>query len=93
MKSISTLACLFAHAAALVLPRAVEVDYSNFTFALVRAPPANYPYPPPNEDWFGKRHDLNATVDLGIGYIERAAIEGANFVAFPEVWFPGYGPD
>lgn len=61
----------------------------NFTVALVRAPPANYPYPPPSSDWKGLKHDLNASVELGIQYIEQAASQGADLVAFPELWFPG----
>ena len=64
-------------------------DSGNFTVALVRAPPANYPYPPPSLDWKGLRHDLNASVELGVQYIERAASQGADLVAFPELWFPG----
>lgn len=61
----------------------------NFTVALVRAPPANYPYPQPSLDWKGLRHDLNATIELGVQYIEQAASQGADLVAFPELWFPG----
>lgn len=61
----------------------------NFTVALVRAPPANYPYPPPSVDWKGLKHDLNASVELGVQYIEQAASQGADLVAFPELWFPG----
>lgn len=61
----------------------------NFTVALVRAPPANYPYPPTSTDWKGLRHDLNASVELGVQYIEQAASQGADLVAFPELWFPG----
>lgn len=62
---------------------------NNFTVALVRAPPANYPYPPPSLDWKGLKHDLNASVELGVQYIEQAASQGADLVAFPELWFPG----
>ena len=82
------LASLGSAAAAPLATRAT--DYSNFTMALVRAPPVNIPYPPPSDDWFGQMHDINATVDFGIKLIKRAALEGANFVAFPELWFPGY---
>jgi hypothetical protein len=90
MRTTSFLACFSSVCSALVLRQTVpEVDYSNFTFALVRAPPAYYPYPPPSNDWHGKKHDLSASIDLGIQYIQRAALEGANFVAFPELWFPG----
>lgn len=61
----------------------------NFTVALIRAPPVNMPYPPPSNDWYGQMHDINATVDFGVKLIQRAALSGANFVAFPELWFPG----
>lgn len=63
--------------------------YSNFTVALIQAPPANKLYSPPATNWYGQLHDLNATIEFGDKFIERAALEGANFVAFPELWFPG----
>ena len=69
---------------------ASNIDYSNLTVAVVRAPPANLPYPPPSTDWNGRTYDLDQTVELGVGYIKEAALRGANFVAFPELWFPGY---
>lgn len=34
--------------------------------------------------------DLAATIDKGIGLIEKAARAGARLVAFPECWVPGY---
>jgi predicted amidohydrolase len=40
-------------------------------------------------DWKGLKHDLNASVELGIQYIEQAASQGADLIAFPELWFPG----
>lgn len=66
-----------------------QTDPGNFTLALIRAPPVNVPYPPPSSDWFGQMHDINETVDFGVKLIQRAAISGADFVAFPELWFPG----
>lgn len=36
--------------------------------------------------WF----DLQATVDKTIGLIDEAAANGAEIVAFPETWLPGY---
>ncbi|KAK4864646.1 hypothetical protein LT330_009641 [Penicillium expansum] len=67
-----------------------QTDPGNFTVALIRAPPVNVPYPPPSSHWFGQMHDINETVDFGVKLIQRAAISGADFVAFPELWFPGY---
>ncbi|KAF4972516.1 hypothetical protein FSARC_940 [Fusarium sarcochroum] len=86
MKTSTVLFGLFAATSALVYPRAS----SNFTVALVRSPPANYPYPPPLDDWNGEQHDLDATVRMGLELIKRASQNGANLVAFPELWFPGY---
>ena len=34
--------------------------------------------------------DLGGTVDKAIGLIEEAADNGANLIAFPETWIPGY---
>ncbi|KAL4958974.1 aliphatic nitrilase-like protein [Aspergillus stella-maris] len=56
--------------------------------ALVRAPPALWSEPILSRDYHGV--DINATTALGVEYIERAASEGANLIAFPELWFPGY---
>ncbi|KAJ5354226.1 Aliphatic nitrilase [Penicillium brevicompactum] len=67
-----------------------QTDLGNFTVALVRASPVNVPYPPPSNNWYGQMHDINATVDFGVKLIQRAALSGADFVAFPELWFPGY---
>lgn len=36
--------------------------------------------------WF----DIDASVKKAIKYIEEAAQKGANLIAFPEVWIPGY---
>jgi len=34
--------------------------------------------------------DLDGCVTKAVGFIERAARDGARIVAFPECWFPGY---
>ena len=34
--------------------------------------------------------DLDACVEKAIGFIQRAADEGASIVAFSECWIPGY---
>ncbi|PPJ49687.1 hypothetical protein CBER1_02169 [Cercospora berteroae] len=91
MKTTAILYAILGLCSALVIRQnANNVDYSNLTVAVVRAPPANLPYPPPSTDWNGRTYDLNRTVDLCVGYIKEAALKGANFVAFPELWFPGY---
>lgn len=87
MRFLTVFSATIGSAVAIAVRRGI--DYSNFTVALVRAPPVNMPYPPPATNWYGQMHDINATVDFGIKLIERAALEGANFVAFPELWFPG----
>lgn len=92
MKTVSALAVALCTATSLSqLTNVTESDPSNFTVAVVRAPPANVPYPPPSADWYGREYDLNRTVEMGVGYIHEAALKGANLVAFPELWFPGYG--
>lgn len=64
---------------------------TNFTVAVVRAPPANLPYPPGiNTNFYGRNYDINASVEIAIGHIQEAAQKGANLIAFPELWFPGY---
>lgn len=92
MKTSAAVAALFGAAVSLGQYTNASVDdSSNFTVAVVRAPSANVPYPPPNADWYGRQYDLNRTVELGVGYIHEAALKGANLIAFPELWFPGYG--
>lgn len=34
--------------------------------------------------------DLDATIDKAVAYMERAAAQGVQFIAFPETWIPGY---
>ncbi|CAG8113873.1 unnamed protein product [Penicillium olsonii] len=61
---------------------------SSLTAALVRAPPALWAQPILSRVYNGV--DINATTDLGVDYIKLASQEGAQLVAFPELWFPGY---
>ncbi|CAJ0555027.1 Ff.00g135400.m01.CDS01 [Fusarium sp. VM40] len=61
---------------------------SSFTAALVRAPPANWSEPVLSRVYNGV--NINATTELGVNYIGRAAKDGADLVLFPELWFPGY---
>ncbi|KAH7121815.1 aliphatic nitrilase-like protein [Dactylonectria estremocensis] len=61
---------------------------TSLTAALIRAPPALWTQPITSRVYEGV--DIDATTNLGIKYIDRAASEGADLVAFPELWFPGY---
>ncbi|KAH6869692.1 aliphatic nitrilase-like protein [Thelonectria olida] len=61
---------------------------SSLTAALIRAPPALWSEPILSRVYNGV--DINATTDLAVKYIKRATQEGAQLIAFPELWFPGY---
>ncbi|KAH6687768.1 carbon-nitrogen hydrolase [Plectosphaerella plurivora] len=63
---------------------------SNITLSAVVAAPAGWPLPVGNKDWTNGYLDLNATVKYGISLISEARNNGADLVAFPELWFPGY---
>lgn len=65
-------------------------DLENLTIAAVRETPVNWPLPILNKDWNGVTLDLNATVNLGVSLIKKAAENQARVIGFPEVWFPGY---
>lgn len=65
------------------------VDPANFTVALVRAPPPNWPLPITNYDYTGIKFNISECVDSGIDLINQAKAEGSNLVVFPELWFPG----
>ncbi|KAM6507136.1 hypothetical protein FALCPG4_018520 [Fusarium falciforme] len=58
--------------------------------ALVRCPPPNWPLPLHNKHWDGITINLMQCIDAGIGLINQAKASGANLVAFPELWFPGF---
>lgn len=62
---------------------------SNFTVAMVRSAPSNWPMPLMNMDWSGTVLNISETVDYGIELIRKAADEGADMITFPELWFPG----
>ncbi|KAM0747116.1 aliphatic nitrilase-like protein [Meredithblackwellia eburnea MCA 4105] len=65
-------------------------NLSNLTLAAVRTPPVNWPSPVLNKNWNGVKFDINATVAFGVALISQAKSMGADLVAFPETWFPGY---
>ncbi|KAJ0415659.1 carbon-nitrogen hydrolase [Aspergillus carlsbadensis] len=58
--------------------------------ALVRSPPPNWPLPLHNKNWQGVHINLAQTINAGIALIEKASADGANLIAFPELWFPGF---
>lgn len=63
---------------------------SNLTIALLRAPPPQWPLPIYEYDWGSIRPNLTSSVDAGIEYIKETKKNGANWILFPELWFPGY---
>lgn len=63
---------------------------ANLTVALVRAPPPDWPLPVYTYDWTGVMPTINSSIDQGIKYIQKAKADGANWIVFPELWFPGY---
>ncbi|KAI9155587.1 Arylacetonitrilase [Paramyrothecium foliicola] len=65
-------------------------DKSNVTLSAVVAAPAGWPMPVGNKNWEEGYFDLNATVSYGVQLIAEARSNGADLVAFPELWFPGY---
>ncbi|WYZ36141.1 hypothetical protein EsH8_XI_000024 [Colletotrichum jinshuiense] len=58
--------------------------------ALVRRPPPNWPLPLNNRDWTGIKIDISQTIDEAIDLMKEAKKNGANLIAFPELWFPGF---
>ncbi|WQF85599.1 Putative carbon-nitrogen hydrolase, nitrilase/Cyanide hydratase [Colletotrichum destructivum] len=65
-------------------------DKSNITLSAVVAAPAGWPLPVGNKNWTDGHFDLKATVEYGTKLIAEARGNGADLVAFPELWFPGY---
>ncbi|TQN71716.1 Arylacetonitrilase, partial [Colletotrichum shisoi] len=65
-------------------------DKSNITLSAVVAAPAGWPLPVGNKNWTDGHFDLKATVKYGTKLIAEARGNGADLVAFPELWFPGY---
>jgi hypothetical protein len=87
MKSI--LACAAIIGVATASSCSQPVNPANFTVALVRAPPPNWPLPITNYDYTGIKFNISECVDSGIDLINQAKAEGSNLVVFPELWFPG----
>ncbi|KAM0335814.1 hypothetical protein ACHAQA_000864 [Verticillium albo-atrum] len=87
-RQICTFGALLAVAAASSCSE--PADGSNFTVALVRAPPPNWPLPITNYDYTGIKMNISQCVDAGIELISQAKEQGSDLVSFPELWFPGF---
>lgn len=65
------------------------INAENFTIAAVREPPANFALPVGlNKTWADL--DLKATIFQATSIIDKAKKENVAFLAFPELYFPGY---
>ncbi|KAL4904310.1 hypothetical protein BDW74DRAFT_178895 [Aspergillus multicolor] len=58
--------------------------------AMVRAPPPDWPLPIYSYNWTGVMPNLNSSIDKAIEYMHEAKDNGANWITFPELWFPGF---
>ncbi|KAF2159220.1 hypothetical protein M409DRAFT_37986 [Zasmidium cellare ATCC 36951] len=63
---------------------------TNFTVAVVRAPPPNWPLPILSTNWTGITLNLSQAVDKGIELVADSARSNASLISFPELWFPAY---
>ncbi|KAJ6110593.1 aliphatic nitrilase [Penicillium sp. IBT 16267x] len=84
--TFTSLAPIFLHT---VFTQAAGND-ANLTMALVRAPPPDWPLPVYTYNWTGIMPNLNSSVDKAIQYMHEAKGNGANWILFPELWFPGF---
>lgn len=74
---------------ALLAAPATAIDAKNFKLAAVRQPPVNFALPVGlNKTWVDL--DLSANIAQAVTTINEAKAEGVNFIAFPELYFPGY---
>lgn len=64
-------------------------NVTNLTVALVRAPPPDWPLPIFEYNWGTIQPSLNTSIDAGIRYMQQAKSAGADWIVFPELWFPG----
>ncbi|RAK75185.1 uncharacterized protein BO72DRAFT_498326 [Aspergillus fijiensis CBS 313.89] len=67
-----------------------EWDPEAFKIAAVREPPVGFVYHDLWETTTWYNYDLNATIAQSVKIIGQAAAEGVKFIAFPEIYFPGY---
>ncbi|THY98519.1 aliphatic nitrilase-like protein [Aureobasidium pullulans] len=82
-------ATLITTAAADVSQNVLDTS-ENFTIAMVRSAPPNWPMPLTTYNWTGVQLNISETVDYGIELISKASKEGAGLISFPELWFPGF---
>ncbi|CAG7921857.1 unnamed protein product [Penicillium olsonii] len=67
-----------------------EWDPEAFKVAAVRKPPVGFVYHVLSNQSTWYDYDLNATIAQSVEIIHQAASEGTKFIAFPELYFPGY---
>lgn len=80
---------LFALTTLLAGPTQAASKDVNLTIAMVRAPPPSWPLPIYSYNWTGITPNLNSSIDKAIDYMHKAKEDGANWILFPELWFPG----
>ncbi|PYI19023.1 hypothetical protein BO99DRAFT_432974 [Aspergillus violaceofuscus CBS 115571] len=68
----------------------LEWDPEAFKIAAVRQPPVGFVYHDLWETTTWYNYNLNATIAQSVEIIQQAAAEGVRFIAFPEIYFPGY---
>ncbi|KAF2008951.1 carbon-nitrogen hydrolase [Aaosphaeria arxii CBS 175.79] len=90
MKLLTRVFLLLPLAGVYAAPCLPSIDRGNLTVALVRAPPPNWPLPIDNKDYRGVDLNMTAVVETGISLMHAARANGADVVAFPELWFPGH---
>ncbi|GKZ26572.1 hypothetical protein AbraIFM66951_002630 [Aspergillus brasiliensis] len=81
---------LFALTTLLAGPTQAASKDVNLTIAMVRAPPPSWPLPIYSYNWTGITPNLNSSIDKAIDYMHKAKEDGANWILFPELWFPGF---
>ncbi|PSN61605.1 carbon-nitrogen hydrolase [Corynespora cassiicola Philippines] len=67
-----------------------EWDPDAFKVAAIRKPPVGFVYHALSNHTTWWDYDINGTVAQSIEMIHQAAAEGVKFIAFPELYFPGY---
>ncbi|CAG8302691.1 unnamed protein product [Penicillium salamii] len=98
--TLLTTATITAHAAVTPLTPGLRIkrdlatgfewDAEAFKVAAVRKPPVGFVYRALSNQSIWYDYNLNATIAQSIEIIHQAASEGTKFIAFPELYFPGY---
>jgi nitrilase len=84
----SKIASLVGLVSCAILSTAATVDRSNITVAGVVAPPPHWPLPVGNKNWTGITLSLSDSVNYAAQLISEAGSNGADLIAFPELWIP-----